>query len=104
MHAADVTASAPRYHPAVHAAVERLDDGQRPVADVWRDVASLADELGVTRPSYTHVLRHVHAIREVRSARRTIAAMLGAERAGELVSQRYERRGRRLSGESARRP
>jgi len=71
-----VTPSAPLYHPAVRAAIERLDDGHMTFAELWRAVANLADELGVTRPSYTHVRRQALAIRDVRAARRTVAAML----------------------------
>jgi hypothetical protein len=71
-----VTPSAPRYHPAVTAAIERLDDGRMSFAELWRDVAGLADELGVTRPSYTHVRRRALVIRDVRLARRSVAAML----------------------------
>ena len=78
-----MTPSAPRYHPAVRAAVERLDDDSRPVAAVWRDVAVLADDLGLTRPSYTHVRRLVLVGRGLRSARRQVRELLreGASRA-----------------------
>jgi hypothetical protein len=70
--------SAPRYHAAVRAAVSRLDDGSRPIADVWRDVAALAESLAVPRPSYQHVYRLVRESRDLRAARRTLQRLIAA--------------------------
>ena len=70
--------AAPRYHPAIHAAITRLDDERRPIAETARMVADLASSLGLPRPNYTHIRRLVHEGRELRRARRTLAAFLGS--------------------------
>ena len=54
-----MAASAPRYDSRLLAAVPRLDDPSRPVAETVRRLGALADELGVTRPSYTHMRTYV---------------------------------------------
>src|SRR5687768_12331857 len=48
-------ASAPRIEPRPLAALTRLDDGSRPVADLHRQLGHVADWLEVTRPSYEQV-------------------------------------------------
>jgi hypothetical protein len=70
-----VPRAAPRYHPAVRSAVSRLDDG-RPIAEIWRDVAALAEALALPRPSYPHVYRLIREARQLRAARRTVQAMI----------------------------
>jgi hypothetical protein len=75
VHGVAVPQAAPRYHAAIRAAVARLDDG-RPVAEIWRDVAGLAEALALPRPSYPHVYRLVHASRELRAARCLVQAMI----------------------------
>jgi hypothetical protein len=72
-----VCRAAPRYHPALRAAITRLDDG-RPIADVCRDIAALADTLALPRPSYPHVRRLINEARELRAARHTVERMLRA--------------------------
>jgi hypothetical protein len=47
-----VPASAPRIDPRLLAALTRLDDGSRPVADLHRHLGEVADWLEVPRPSY----------------------------------------------------
>jgi hypothetical protein len=70
-----VARAAPRYHPAIRSAVSRFDDG-RPIAEIWRDVAVLAETLALPRPSYSHVYRLIRESRELRAARRTVQAMI----------------------------
>ena len=53
-------AAAPRIEPLLLAAIERLDDDASPIAEVYRRVAALASELGLTRPSYEQVRTLVH--------------------------------------------
>jgi hypothetical protein len=69
-------AAAPRYHPAIRAAVIRLDDENVPIAETARRIGDLAASLGLPRPNYTHVRRLVHQERELRHARRALAALL----------------------------
>jgi hypothetical protein len=71
-----VPASAPRYDRRVLAAVRRLDDERLPIAETCRRVGDAAAELGLPRPSYVHLRRIVKAERELRQARREIAADL----------------------------
>jgi hypothetical protein len=75
-----MTASAPRYHPAIRAAVARLDDETVPIAEVVRRVADLAESLGLPRPNYTHVRRLVHDARRVRRARKELKELLRTAR------------------------
>jgi hypothetical protein len=84
-----VTAAAPRIGPILLAGIERLDDENVPIADVYRRVAALASHLGYPRPSYEQirVLVHEHRTRglaptagqillEVASRRRPPEALL----------------------------
>jgi hypothetical protein len=50
-----VTQSAPRLDQRLVAALRRLDDGKRPVAETHRRLGAVADELGLARPSYERV-------------------------------------------------
>jgi hypothetical protein len=47
-----VTVSSPRLDGRLRQAVRRLDDRQASIAETWRKVSSLADDLGCTRPGY----------------------------------------------------
>ena len=60
-------ASAPRIHPALQFAIERLDRPGRPIADTHRRVGLVADLIGVPRPSYqrTRELIHLHRRRRL---------------------------------------
>jgi hypothetical protein len=70
--------AAPRYHPAILAAVTRLDDESVPIAETARRVGDLAASLGVPRPNYTHVRRLVHEGRKLQRARRALLEQLRA--------------------------
>ena len=50
-----MTASAPRLCVSLLRAIERVDDGTLPIAEIWRRVSVAADDLGVPRPSYERV-------------------------------------------------
>ena len=55
-----MTAAAPRIGPILLAGIERLDDENVPIADVYRRVAALASHLGYARPSYEQIRVPVH--------------------------------------------
>jgi len=62
--------AAPRIHPRLLDALERLDDGTAPIAEVCRRLGAEADARSLTRPSYESVRELVHRLRELRSAPR----------------------------------
>jgi hypothetical protein len=47
-----VTVTSPRLDPRLREAVPRLDDTTDPMAETWRKVGALADDLGCPRPGY----------------------------------------------------
>jgi hypothetical protein len=47
--------SAPRLSPRLLDVLRRVDDGRRPIAEVWREVGAAAERLGLPRPSYERV-------------------------------------------------
>jgi len=57
--------SAPRLSPRLLAALERIDDGNLPIAELRRRVGAEAERLGLARPSYERVriLAHEHRAR-----------------------------------------
>jgi hypothetical protein len=57
------TSSAPRIDSRLVAALGRLDDAQRPIAETHRRLGFVADELGIPRPSYQCVRLLVHVMR-----------------------------------------
>jgi hypothetical protein len=61
-----VTHAAPRIDPRLIAAVARLDDRERPIADTHRTLGAVAEALDVPRPSYQAVRLLVHAHRRRR--------------------------------------
>ena len=65
--------SAPRFQPLLIAALERLDDRGRPIAETNRQLGSVAELLGFPRPSYEQVRQHVHELR-----RRDLDRQLGS--------------------------
>jgi hypothetical protein len=70
---------APRYDIRLVDAVRLLDDRRQPIAETCRQVAAVAERLGLPRPSYVHLRRVVHRERETvegelreRAARREV--------------------------------
>ena len=55
-----MAAAAPRIVPSLHAAIERLDDESLPIAEVYRRVATVAELIGQSRPSYEQIRLLVH--------------------------------------------
>lgn len=68
---------ATRIPPTLLAELERLDDGARPVAEIWRGVGIAADRLGIARPCYERVRV---LVKEQRSQKR-----LGGDRTRDVV-------------------
>jgi hypothetical protein len=62
--------SAPRYDVRILDAGRALDDRAEPIAETCRRVATVAERLGLTRPSYVHLRRIVLAEREREDAAR----------------------------------
>jgi hypothetical protein len=61
-----MVASAPRIHPTLRFAIERLDRQGRPIAETHRLVGQAADLIGRPRPSYQRTRELVHLHRERR--------------------------------------
>jgi hypothetical protein len=62
-----VTAASPRLDPRLRRGATRLDDPRLPVAETWRKVGLLADDLGLTRPGYDTIRLIVRRHRRRRS-------------------------------------
>ncbi len=58
-----MTRAAPRIDARLVAALGRLDDTGRPIAETHRRLGAVADELGLPRASYEQVRVVVHALR-----------------------------------------
>ena len=56
--------AAPRIDPLLLKILCWLDDPSRPIAETHRRLGAAADHLGLTRPSYQAVRRHIHEHRE----------------------------------------
>ena len=87
-----MTSSAPRYDPRIVIAIRALDDRTVPIAEVCRRVGRLAEGLGLPRPSYVHVRRLVHELREsadAEAARRAALQAIAADVAGRILLGRY---------------
>ena len=54
---------APRYDPRILELASLVDDRREPLAEICRRVGAAAERLGVTRPSYVHLRRLIHAER-----------------------------------------
>jgi hypothetical protein len=67
--------SAPRLDARLVVATANVDDSRRPIADTYRQVAVVAEALGLARPSYESIRRIVHQVR-VRKRDPTIAQVL----------------------------
>jgi hypothetical protein len=63
-----VPIAAPRIHPALLFALERIDRTSRPIAETHRRLGAIADLIGVPRPSYqrTRELVHEHRRRKLK--------------------------------------
>jgi hypothetical protein len=61
---------APSIDDRLIAAITRLDDRAHPIAETYRRVAAVADDLKLPRPSYQQVRVRVHALRVRLSAPR----------------------------------
>jgi hypothetical protein len=59
-----VVESAPRYDPRILEALRALDDRGEPMAEIARRVGRVAAELGLPKPSYVHLRRHLIEHRE----------------------------------------
>jgi hypothetical protein len=62
-HHEHVARSSPRLSARLIAAAARADDGKRPIAETYREVASVAERLGLSRPSYESIRLVVHSLR-----------------------------------------
>jgi hypothetical protein len=71
-----MVASAPRLPPRLVAAIDRLDDGTMPIAELCRRVGAHAESLGLTRPSYQQVRVHARAARRWRRLNATTGEVL----------------------------
>jgi hypothetical protein len=58
-----VVSCAPRFDARLVATIANLDSKKRPIAETYRRVAAVAEELGLLRPSYEQVRTLVHEIR-----------------------------------------
>jgi hypothetical protein len=59
-----VTASAPRIDSRLVAALVRVDDRRVPIAETNRRLGLLAEEIGLSRPSYEQVRVILHSLRK----------------------------------------
>jgi hypothetical protein len=91
-HGRCLVTSAPRYGRRLLEAIPELDDRRSPIAETWRRLGALADELGVARPSYGHVRRLVQEHRaredEARERREALRA-IAADVANDVIAGRF---------------
>jgi hypothetical protein len=66
---------APRLDARLVVSTANVDDPRRPIADTYRQVALVAEALGLPRPSYESIRRIVHQLR-VRKRDPTIGRVL----------------------------
>jgi hypothetical protein len=67
---------APRISPRLLKALERIDDGTMPVAELRRRVGAEADRLGLPRPSYERVRQLARESRRLRAQITTTEVLL----------------------------
>jgi hypothetical protein len=67
--------SGPRIDERLVAAIERLDDGTLPIAEICRRIGSEAESIGLARPSYEGIRPIVHLLREMRPSRHGPSAL-----------------------------
>jgi hypothetical protein len=58
-----VVRCAPRIDARLVAAIANADNGKRPIAETYRRVSALAEQLGLIRPSYEQVRTVLHQLR-----------------------------------------
>jgi hypothetical protein len=68
--------AAPRISPRLVRAIERIDDGERPIADICRAAGATAERLRLPRPSYEQVRVLVHRQRRWNAAHPSTASVL----------------------------
>jgi hypothetical protein len=70
--------SSPRLDARLRRAAVELDDGEQPIAETWRHVSALAENIGCTRPGYDTIRLIVHEHRrrreEIRELLRPVVA------------------------------
>jgi hypothetical protein len=71
-----VVTLAPRISRHVLEAIVRLDDPVEPIAETYRRVASDAERLGYTRPSYEQIRVLIHRSRRIRKRPTTTDVLL----------------------------
>jgi hypothetical protein len=71
-----VPCAAPRIDERLVAALARVDQPSRPIAETHRRVGRIADELGLARPSYEQCRVIVHALRSRRRGSEIGATLL----------------------------
>ena len=64
-------AAAPRVEQRLLRAADDLDERTEPMAETYRRLRALAEEMGVPRPSYERVRRHLKAVRQLEADRET---------------------------------
>jgi hypothetical protein len=87
-----VVPAAPRYDARILDALLALDDRAQPIAETCRRAATVAEGLGLPRPSYVHMRRIVHAQRlgedELRARRAAIRRVL-LDAGGDILVGRF---------------
>jgi len=71
-----VVDAAPRIDSRLVAALSRLDDGKRPIAETHRRLGLVAEHLNLSRPSYEQVRVLVHLLRAGRTGSEIGQALL----------------------------
>ena len=75
-------AAAPRVERALLESAVALDDGSVPVAETYRLLRDVAEQLGVPRPSYERIRTHLRVARQLEVEQRLVR-----ERVRELLLQ-----------------
>jgi hypothetical protein len=70
---------APRYSQQIFDAVRALDERNLPMAETCRRVGQAAEQMGLPRPSYSHLRRFIVAERERREAIRKLVSDVTTE-------------------------
>ena len=93
----DVVRLAPRYSQRIFDAVRALDDPSEPMAETCRRVGRAAEQMGLPRPSYSHLRRFIKDERERNAAiRRVLDDVTSDLLAGKVphpyhVAERFDR-------------
>jgi uncharacterized protein (DUF2384 family) len=86
-----VYAAGPRVERRFLERVAKIDDRSLPMAETYRRIRALADEMGIPRPSYERVRRHLRETRlshdERKRVRRLIFELAYNTRRAEYVMQ-----------------